>query len=41
MIPHHQGAIIAAKQVLGSSDRQELKQMATRMIEAQEAEVRN
>ncbi|MBL9091798.1 MAG: DUF305 domain-containing protein [Planctomycetaceae bacterium] len=39
MIPHHEGAIIAAKQVLVSSDRPELKQMAQEMIEAQEAEV--
>jgi len=40
MIPHHEGAIIAAKQVLASSDRPELKQMAEKMIQAQEAEVR-
>ena len=39
MIPHHEGAIIAAKQVLTSSERPELKQMAQKMIQAQEAEV--
>ncbi|MBL9083493.1 MAG: DUF305 domain-containing protein [Planctomycetales bacterium] len=39
MIPHHEGAIIAAKQVLASSERPELKQMAEKMIQAQEAEV--
>ena len=39
MIPHHEGAIIAAKQVLAESDRPELKEAAQKMIEAQQAEV--
>lgn len=39
MIPHHQGAVDMAKQVLQNSTRAELKQLATEIISAQEKEI--
>lgn len=39
MIPHHEGAILMAKQALKEAKRPELKQMAEKMIDAQEKEI--
>ncbi len=39
MIPHHQGAINMAKQVVQNSTRPELKNLAEEMIKAQEKEI--
>ena len=40
MIPHHQGAIAASKQILGVSKNPQIRQFAQDIITAQEAEVR-
>jgi uncharacterized protein (DUF305 family) len=39
MIPHHEGAVSMAKEVLQKSQRAELKQLAQAMITAQQAEI--
>jgi uncharacterized protein (DUF305 family) len=39
MMPHHEGAIVMAQEVLQKSQRPELKQLATAMIKAQTAEI--
>lgn len=39
MIPHHEGAIAMAKQALQNANRPELKEMAQKMIEAQQKEI--
>jgi uncharacterized protein (DUF305 family) len=39
MIPHHEGAVVMAKEVLQKSKRPELKKLATSMIQAQTAEI--
>lgn len=39
MIPHHQGAIEMAKQVLENSDRPEMKTLAQNMIDSQQQEI--
>lgn len=40
MIPHHQGAIEMAKEVLAKSKRSELKKLATDIIQAQNKEIK-
>ena len=40
MIPHHQGAIAASRQILGISKNPQIRQFAQDIITAQEAEVR-
>ncbi|MGL5078297.1 MAG: DUF305 domain-containing protein [Waterburya sp.] len=39
MIPHHEGAVIMAKNVLEHSQRPELRQLATKIINAQDQEI--
>ena len=39
MIPHHEGAIIMAKQALKEANRPELKEMAEKVIKEQEKEI--
>ncbi|MFN9173673.1 MAG: DUF305 domain-containing protein [Synechocystis sp.] len=39
MIPHHQGAVVMAQQVLDNGDRPELKQLAQAIITAQNQEI--
>lgn len=39
MIPHHEGAILAAKNALENSNRPELKEMAKKSMEEQEKEI--
>jgi uncharacterized protein (DUF305 family) len=39
MIPHHQGAVVMAKDVLQNSKRPELRNLATTIIRAQEKEI--
>jgi uncharacterized protein (DUF305 family) len=39
MIPHHQGAVVMAKDVLQKSKRPELRQLATAIISAQDKEI--
>jgi uncharacterized protein (DUF305 family) len=39
MIPHHEGAIVMAKHALDHSNREELKEMARKMIESQQQEI--
>lgn len=39
MIPHHEGALLAAKHALVNANRPELKQMAQKMIETQQKEI--
>lgn len=39
MIPHHQGGVVMAQEVLQKSKRPEMKQLAQEMIEAQEKEI--
>jgi uncharacterized protein (DUF305 family) len=40
MIPHHEGAILMAKDVLQKSKQSELRQLATTIISAQEKEIK-
>lgn len=39
MIPHHEGALVMAEQVLQNSDRPELQQLAQAILETQQAEI--
>jgi uncharacterized protein (DUF305 family) len=39
MIPHHEGALVMADQVLKNSDRPELKQLANDILTSQQAEI--
>ncbi|MDF2208686.1 DUF305 domain-containing protein [Limnospira platensis] len=39
MIPHHEGAIIMAQEVLGKSERPELQNLAVEIIQAQATEI--
>jgi uncharacterized protein (DUF305 family) len=39
MIPHHEGAVIMAKEVLSKTKRPEIKQMAETIITSQQAEI--
>lgn len=39
MIPHHEGAVVMARQALEQAEREEIKQMAQQIIDAQEAEI--
>ena len=39
MVPHHEGAVIMAKAVLDRSQRSELRQLATEIINAQDQEI--
>ena len=39
MIPHHEGAVVMAEQVLEKSDRPELQQLAKEIIAAQQPEI--
>lgn len=39
MIPHHEGAVAMAEQALEHSDREEIRQLAQAIIEAQETEI--
>ncbi len=39
MIPHHQGAIMMAQQILQTTQRPELKELAQNIISAQEGEI--
>lgn len=39
MIPHHEGAVLMAKDALKKSSKPELKKMAEKMIEDQEKEI--
>lgn len=38
MIPHHQGAVVMAREALQKSQKEEIKRLANRIIKAQEAE---
>lgn len=40
MIPHHDGAVLMAKEALQKSQRQEIKTLANAIIKAQEAEIK-
>jgi uncharacterized protein (DUF305 family) len=40
MIPHHEGAVTMAKDVLGKSKRPEIKQLAQEIIKAQDIEIK-
>ena len=40
MIPHHEGAILMAKEALQKSTKDEIKSLATAIIKAQEAEIK-
>lgn len=40
MIPHHEGALTMAKEVLGKTKRPEIKQMAKEIITSQQAEIK-
>ncbi len=40
MIPHHEGAVVMAKDALSKSKRPELKQLAQEIITSQEAEIK-
>ncbi len=40
MIPHHEGAVTMAKEVLGKTKRPEIKQMAEEIITSQQAEIK-
>ncbi len=40
MIPHHQGAVIMAKEALQKSQKQEIKALAKAIIDSQEAEIK-
>ena len=39
MIPHHEGALLAAKHALVNANRPELKEMAQKVIDAQQKEI--
>lgn len=39
MIPHHEGALVMAEQVLAHSDRPELKALATQILTSQQTEI--
>ncbi len=40
MIPHHEGAIVMAREALNKAEHAEIKQLAARIIQAQEAEIK-
>jgi uncharacterized protein (DUF305 family) len=40
MIPHHEGAIVMAKEALQKSQKEEIKKLANEIIKAQEAEIK-
>jgi len=40
MIPHHEGAVVMAKQALKKSEKAEIKALAETIIESQEAEIK-
>jgi uncharacterized protein (DUF305 family) len=40
MIPHHQGAVVMAKDALNKSKRPQIKKLATAIISSQEAEIK-
>jgi uncharacterized protein (DUF305 family) len=40
MIPHHEGAVTMAKEVLGKTKRSELKQMGNAILTSQQAEIK-
>lgn len=40
MIPHHEGAIVMAREALSKSERAEVKTLANQIIKAQEAEIK-
>jgi uncharacterized protein (DUF305 family) len=40
MIPHHQGAVVMAKDALNKSKRPEIKKLAQAIISSQEAEIK-
>lgn len=39
MIPHHEGALVMAQDVLQKSQRREMKKLAEEIIQAQETEI--
>ena len=39
MLPHHEGAVTMAKEVLEKSDRPEIKEMAQEIIASQQQEI--
>jgi uncharacterized protein (DUF305 family) len=39
MIPHHQGALVMAKDVLNKSKRPEMKQLAQEILTSQQKEI--
>lgn len=39
MIPHHEGAVIMAQEALENSDREEVRQLAQAIIDAQQQEI--
>ena len=40
MIPHHEGAVLMAKEALQKSQKEEIKTLANAIIKAQEAEIK-
>ena len=40
MIPHHQGAVVMAREALQKSQKEEIKKLAITIIKAQEAEIK-
>jgi uncharacterized protein (DUF305 family) len=40
MIPHHEGAVTIAREVLGKTKRSELKQMGKAIVTSQQAEIK-
>jgi uncharacterized protein (DUF305 family) len=40
MIPHHQGAVVMAREALQKSQKEEIKKLANTIIKAQEAEIK-
>jgi uncharacterized protein (DUF305 family) len=40
MIPHHEGAIVMAREALNKAEHAEIKQLANQIIKAQEAEIK-
>jgi uncharacterized protein (DUF305 family) len=39
MIPHHEGALVMAKDALAKSDRPEIKQLAQAILDSQQREI--